>query len=402
MDFFLNLAIILILGVVSGYILNHFKLPRLLGYMIIGIMLGTLGVMNKEILSISNELRKIALIIILLKAGLSLDIDDLKKVGRPAIFLSILPCSIEMTAVGIAGHFILGLSYLESFLLGSVLGAVSPAVVVPRMLRLLDENVGTKKRIPQMIIAGSSMDDIIMMVFYTSFLGVIGGGSAYQLDFSNIPISIITGILAGSIFGLFFSNTFNYFPMRDSLKLVLIIGLSFFFVFLENYPGVHIGFSSLLSIIVMGIVILMKRKDEGKRLKEKCDKLWVVSEIFLFTLVGCEIKIEYAKTIFIPGILLIIIGMVFRSIGTSSATLGTNLNNKERLFVIISYLPKATVQAAIGGGLLDLGVKLGNQNIIDSGTIVLSVSVIAILFSAPLGATLMDLSYKKLLGEDTN
>ena len=260
-----------------------------------------------------------------------------------------------MTAVGIAGHFLLGLSFVESFLLGAVLGAVSPAVVVPRTTKMLDEGIGTKHGIPQMITTGSSMDDIVMIVFYTSFLSVEGGGNVSAKAFINIPISIITGIAVGIIAGLIFSYVFKRFHLRDSLKLSYVFGTCFGFVWLETVASEYIGYSGLLSVIAMGIVILSKRREQAVRLKQKCDRLWVVSEMFLFTLVGASIQIEYAL--------------------------------------------KATVQAAIGGGLLDLGYHLNDPAIISAGTTVLSVAVVAILFTAPLGAYLMDFTRDKLFGE---
>lgn len=398
MNFFFCLAIILLVGGTFGFVLNRFKLPALLGYMVLGILLGSLGLMNPQLLAVSSELRKIALIIILLKAGLALEFNDLKKVGRPAILLSLLPCCIEMTAVGIAGHFILGLSFVESFLLGAVLGAVSPAVVVPRMTRMLDEKIGTAHGVPQMITAGSSADDIVMIVFYTSFLSIECGGSVSARAFLNIPVSILTGILVGVLVGLIFAQLFRRFHMRDTLKLSFLLGASFAMVFLETLLEDVIGYSSLLSVIAMGIVFLAKNSEQAVRLKAKCDRLWVVSEMFLFVLVGASIQLDYAAAVLGPALLTILIGLFFRNIGVQLALTGTELNKKERTFVSISYLPKATVQAAIGGGLLDYGNQTGNAQIIAAGTIVLSVAVVAILFTAPLGAILMDATYRKLLG----
>jgi hypothetical protein len=397
MDFFIFLAVILVLGGAVGVLLNHFKLPALLGYLCLGIFLGSLNLMNPQIQAVSGELRKIALIIILLKAGLSLEIDDIKKVGRPAMLLSVLPCCIEMTAIGVAGHFLLGLSLIESFLLGAVLGAVSPAVVVPRTTKMLDENIGTKKGVPQMITAGSSMDDIVMIVFYTSFLSIEGGGGVNIKAFANIPISILLGIIIGAFAGLIFSYVFEKFHLRDSIKLTFLLGISFCFVFLETLLSKYIGYSGLLSVISMGVVLYTKRGQQAIRLKGKCDKLWVVSEIFLFTLVGASIQIEYALRVLGWALLTILIGLTFRNVGVQLALIKTKLNIKERLFVSISYLPKATVQAAIGGGLLDLGNTLKNPQIINAGVIVLSVAVVSILFTAPLGAFLIDKTYKKLL-----
>lgn len=400
MHFFLCLAVLLLVGGALGLLLNRFRLPALLGYLALGVLLGSCGLMNAQLQALSGELRKIALIIILLKAGLSLEPDDLRRVGRPALLLSVLPCCIEMTAVGIAGHFLLGLSLPESFLLGAVLGAVSPAVVVPRMTRLLDAQVGTAHGVPQMIIAGSSMDDIVMIVFYTSFLSIEGGGGVSAAAFLRIPVSIVTGVLVGILAGLAFSAVFRRVPMRDSLKLLLLLGACFAAVFLETLCGDVVGYSGLLSVIAMGIVLLARQREQAARLKAKCDRLWVASELFLFTLVGASIEVRYAAAVLLPALATILIGLAFRTAGVQLALLGTALNAKERTFVGLSYLPKATVQAAIGGGLLDLGTQTGDAGILRAGTIVLSVAVVAILFTAPLGAVLMDATYRKLLTKD--
>lgn len=400
MNFFLSLALILMMGTALGLVFNRLRLPALLGYMVLGIFAGSLGWINPQLLELSQELRKIALIVILLKAGLSLSGEDLKKVGRPAILLSLLPCCIEMTAVGIAGHFLLHLSYTESFLLGSVLGAVSPAVVVPRTTKMMDENIGTQHGVPQMIIAGSSADDIVMIVFYTSFLSIEGGGSVSVKAFLNIPVSILTGILVGLLVGLCFSFLFKKIAMRDTLKLILLFGISFVMVFLESWLDGTVGYSGLLSVIAMGMVLLKQNQAQAVRLKEKCDKIWVISEIFLFFLVGASMQIQTATVVLIPALLTLLIGLAFRMGGVQLALLGTNLNYKERIFVGISYLPKATVQAAIGGGLLDLGNQMNNTSVIQAGTVVLSVAVVSILLTAPLGAILMDQTYMKLLTKD--
>ena len=397
MDFFLCLAIVLVVGGGAGYLFTKLRLPALLAYMLLGIVLGSLGLMNPQILAVSGELRKIALIIILLKAGLSLDLEDLKKVGRPALLMSFLPCCIEMITIGIVSHFLLGLSFVEGFLLGAVLGAVSPAVVVPRTSRLMDEGIGTDQGIPQMITAASSMDDIVMIVFYTSFLTIEGGGAMKLSSFMTIPVSIITGLLGGIVVGLIFAYLFDHVHLRDSMKLIILLGTSFFLVYLENYLQDFIAYSSLLSVIAMGMTLFFKTQVRATRLKAKCDRLWVVSEIFLFTLVGASIQINYALEVLGLALVTIIIGLIFRNIGVQLAIMGTQLDQKERTFMSIAYLPKATVQAAIGGGLLDLGNQLNNPAIINAGIIVLSVAVVAILFTAPLGAILMDLTYKGLL-----
>lgn len=398
--FFLSLALILIGGVVIGYLFKLIKLPSLIGYLLIGILFGYFGLIDQSILNISAELRKIALIIILIKAGLNLDLKDLKKAGRPAILLSFVPACFEMIAIGLVGPYVLGLTYNESFLLGAVIGAVSPAVVVPRMVKMIEDNQGTKKSIPQMIIAGSSCDDIVMIVFFTTFLTIESGNGLSLMTFLNVPISIISGIGVGILIGLLLAFLFKKVHMRDSIKITLILGIAFGLVALESYFGQWFGFSSLLSAIALGVVILAKRKTAAIRLAAKADRLWVVAELFLFVLVGASIKVEYFPMYFLPALLVIGVGLLIRFIGVNVSLIKTELNIKERCFTTIAYMPKATVQAAIGGTLLDLGISSGNQSIIKAGTIVLSVSVVAILLTAPIGAFLVDIFKDKLVKKE--
>jgi NhaP-type Na+/H+ or K+/H+ antiporter len=398
--FFGSLFLVLAGGVVLYFLCRLCRLPALVGYLLWGILLGYLGLIDSSILAISPQIRKIALVIILTKAGLSLNLSDLKKVGRPAILMSFVPACVEMTAAGLLGPVFFSLSYSESFLLGSVLGAVSPAVVVPMMVRLMEEKRGTSKGIPGLIIAGSSADDIVMIVFYTAFLSVESGGSVSWMTFAQIPISILTGIAVGIGMGFLFSGLFEHLHLRDSLKLTLLFGVGFGFVWLEDFLSAWFGFSSLLAVITMGLVLMARRKEQAARLSNRCSKMWVVAEVFLFVLVGASLPISYFPTYFLPALGLITCCLLCRSIGVNLCLIKTKLNGKERLFTTIAYLPKATVQAAIGGGLLDLGTKLGNDAIILSGTIVLSVSVVAVLITAPLGALLMNLTYRHLLSDD--
>ncbi|MEA5061641.1 MAG: cation:proton antiporter [Erysipelotrichaceae bacterium] len=398
--FFLSLALILIGGVVIGYLFKLIKLPSLIGYLLIGILFGYFGLIDQSILNISAELRKIALIIILIKAGLNLDLKDLKKAGRPAILLSFVPACFEMIAIGLVSPYVLGLTYNESFLLGAVIGAVSPAVVVPRMVKMIEDNQGTKKSIPQMIIAGSSCDDIVMIVFFTTFLTIESGNGLSLMTFLNVPISIISGIGVGILIGLLLAFLFKKVHMRDSIKITLILGIAFGLVALESYFGQWFGFSSLLSAIALGVVILAKRKTAAIRLAAKADRLWVVAELFLFVLVGASIKVEYFPMYFLPALLVIGVGLLIRFIGVNVSLIKTELNIKERCFTTIAYMPKATVQAAIGGTLLDLGISSGNQSTIKAGTIVLSVSVVAILLTAPIGAFLVDIFKDKLVKKE--
>jgi NhaP-type Na+/H+ or K+/H+ antiporter len=362
-------------------------------------LLGYLGLIDKNIEAISSDIRKIALVIILLKAGLSLNVEDLKKVGRPAILMSFLPATVEMVTVGLLGPVFFSLTYTESFLLGSVLGAVSPAVVVPMMSKLMDERVGTKKGIPALITAGSSIDDIIMIVFYGVFMSIESSGSFSWVSFLNIPSSIVSGILVGLLLGYLFSLLFKRVHMRDSIKLTLLFGVSFGLVYLESYLSQWFSFSSLLAIITIGIFTNRSRHEQAIRLSTRCSKMWVVAELFLFVLVGSSIKVDYFAKFLLPSLGLLACSLFMRIVAVNLSLIKTNLNLKERTFVSISYLPKATVQAAIGGGLLELGTSLNDEKIIAAGTIVLSVSVVAILISAPLGAILMNLTYKPLLGE---
>lgn len=391
---------ILIGGVVIGYLFKLIKLPSLIGYLLIGILFGYFGLIDQSILNISAELRKIALIIILIKAGLNLDLKDLKKAGRPAILLSFVPACFEMIAIGLVSPYVLGLTYNESFLLGAVIGAVSPAVVVPRMVKMIEDNQGTKKSIPQMIIAGSSCDDIVMIVFFTTFLTIESGNGLSLMTFLNVPISIISGIGVGILIGLLLAFLFKKVHMRDSIKITLILGIAFGLVALESYFGQWFGFSSLLSAIALGVVILAKRKTAAIRLAAKADRLWVVAELFLFVLVGASIKVEYFPMYFLPALLVIGVGLLIRFIGVNVSLIKTELNIKERCFTTIAYMPKATVQAAIGGTLLDLGISSGNQSTIKAGTIVLSVSVVAILLTAPIGAFLVDIFKDKLVKKE--
>jgi NhaP-type Na+/H+ and K+/H+ antiporters len=398
--FFLSLSLILILGVILGYLLNKIKLPSLIGYLLIGILLGYFGLIDQSVLDISSELRKIALIIILIKAGLTLNINDLKKVGRPAIFMSFVPATFEMITFGLLGPFFFNLTYNESFIMGACIGAVSPAVVVPRMVKMIEEGRGVKKGIPQIILAGSSMDDIVMIVCYSAFMTMEQGNNVNFMTYLNIPISIISGVLVGIIIGLLLVFLFKKVHVRDSIKLALVLGIAFGLVYLEKYLENYFGYSSLLSAITIGIIVLAKRSEVAKRLSIKCSKLWVVAEIFLFTLVGASIKISYFSTYLLPALALIACGLFIRLCAVFLSLTKTNISFKERIFVAIAYIPKATVQAAIGGGLLDLGNSLNNDKIIGAGIIVLSVSVVAILFTAPLGAFLTDLTYKKLIPLD--
>lgn len=407
MSIFFTLFLIVFGGVLLNKLAKRIRIPPLVLYLLYGVLLSLLQekvgssfiFLDSGVRNISSPIRKVALIIILLKAGLSLNLSDLKKVGRPAILMSFLPACTERVAVGIFGKRILGLTYTESFLLGSVLGAVSPAVVIPRMSKLRDEKYGTEKGIPQLVIAGSSIDDIIRIVFYQCFLTREKGGSLSARTFLNIPISIVTGVGSGILLGRLLSFVFNKVERNDTFKLLLLLSICFGLTYLEDLVSPYFGYSSLLSIITCAIVIHKKVEQISLNLKTKFNEIWYLAEIFLFILVGAGIKIEYAGKYFLPALLLLLISLVFRSLAVTGCLVKTKLNWKERGFVVISYLPKATVQAAIGGGLLDFGNQLlasgaaKAESIIAAGTIVLSVSVLAILITAPFAAISRNLLY---------
>ena len=407
MSIFFTLFLIVFGGVLLNKLAKRIRIPPLVLYLLYGVLLSLLQekvgssfiFLDSGVRNISSPIRKVALIIILLKAGLSLNLYDLKKVGRPAILRSFLPACTERVAVGIFGKRILGLTYTESFLLGSVLGAVSPAVVIPRMSKLRDEKYGTEKGIPQLVIAGSSIDDIIRIVFYQCFLTREKGGNLSARTFLNIPISIVTGVGSGILLGRLLSFVFNKVKRNDTFKLLLLLSICFGLTYLEDLVSPYFGYSSLLSIITCAIVIHKKGEQISLILKTKFNEIWYLAEIFLFILVGAGIKIEYAGKYFLPALLLLLISLVFRSLAVTGCLVKTKLTRKERGFVVISYLPKATVQAAIGGGLLDLGNQLlasgaaNAESVIAAGTIVLSVSVLAILITAPFAAISRNLLY---------
>ncbi|WP_343246638.1 cation:proton antiporter [Diplocloster hominis] len=386
-----SLALIFLCGLLLGSVFEKLKLPRLLGMLLVGILLGphVLDLLDGSILSISPEVREIALIIILVKAGLSLDINDLKKVGRPAVMMCFVPATLEIIAFLIFGPALLHISLLEAGIIGAVMGAVSPAVIVPKMSKMIDEGWGTDKGIPQMIIAGSSADDVYVIVIFTALVSLAGGGSASIMDFVQIPISIILGIALGVITGLVLVKLFRSFHMRDSVKVLIILSVSFLFVTLENLLEHIVSVSGLLAVMSMGMMIYNRYDLLAKRISGKFSKLWVAAEIILFVLVGATVDIQYAAKAGVMVVVMLLIGLAFRLFGTWLCIIKTPLNRKERLFCLLSQLPKATVQAAIGGVPLAKGLACGN--------IVLIVAVVSILLSAPIGAFMIDKTYKKFL-----
>ena len=383
-----SLSFVFLLGLAMAALCQRIKIPRIIGMLITGILLGpcVLNWLSDSVLGISSELRQMALIIILLKAGLSLNLADLKKVGRPALMMSCVPASFEILAFVMFAPTILHISRVEAAVMGAVLGAVSPAVVIPRMVQLMETKYGTDQRIPQMIMAGASCDDIFVIVLFSTFINMAQGGSAHATDFINIPVSIFSGIALGAVAGyglsLFFETAYakeQY--VRNSMKVILILGMSFFLMSVETWLKGKISVSGLLAVVSMAAVIRIKCvPGVSKRLSEKFGKLWIAAEVILFVLVGAAVDIRYTMQAGITAVLMIFVGLIFRAAGVSLCMLGTKLNKKERLFCVIAYLPKATVQAAIG-----------------SVPLVLSVAVLAILITAPLGAAGMDLTYDKLL-----
>lgn len=392
-----SLSLIFLVGLAMGAICRKLKLPRIIGMLVTGIVLGpyVLDWLDPSILSISADLRKMALIIILLKAGLSLDLQDLKKAGRSAVLLSFVPASCELLGYVLLAPAILGITRVEAAVMGAVLAAVSPAVVVPRMVSLMEKKYGTDKAIPQMILAGASCDDIFVIVLFTTFLGMAQGGSADMMDFVNIPVSIVLGILLGAVVGyglyLFFETAYaRKHCVRNSMKVIIVLGFSFLLIAIEGWLEGKIAVSGLLAVVSMACVIKLKSTAfVSKRLSEKFGKLWLAAEVMLFVLVGAAVDIRYTLKAGVAAIIMILAALVFRSIGVLLCVAGTKLTWKERLFCVIAYLPKATVQAAIGSVPLAAGLSCGN--------VVLSVAVMAIVITAPLGALGIDSSYKKLL-----
>ena len=392
-----SLALIFLMGLSAAAICGYLHLPRIIGMLFTGIILGphVLGLLDDKILAISSELRQIALIIILLKAGLSLNLADLKKVGRPAVMMAFVPASFEICGYLLCAPMILGITRIESAVMGAVLAAVSPAVVVPRMVQLMENRYGTEKSIPQMILAGASCDDIFVIVLFSTFAGMAQGGTADFTQFLNIPVSIVLGILLGAAVGyllsLFFETAYaKEHYVRNSMKVIVVLGLSFLLMAVETWAKPYVSVSGLLAVVSMACVLKMKcPKSVSGRLSEKFGKLWIAAEVVLFVMVGAAVDIRYTATAGGAAVVMILLALIFRAAGVCVCMAGTALNKKERLFTVIAYLPKATVQAAIGSVPMAMGLSCGQ--------IVLSVAVLAILITAPLGAIGMDVTYRRLL-----
>ena len=397
-----SLSLIFLVGLALAAICQQLHLPRIIGMLFTGILLGpyVLNCLDGSVLEISSELRQIALIIILIKAGLSLNLRDLKKVGRPAVMMSCIPASCEILAFFLRAPRILGISRIDAAVMGAVMGAVSPAVVVPRMVRLMEEKYGTEKGIPQMILAGASCDDIFVIVLFSTFLGMAQGEGADWKAFLNIPVSIILGVLIGIIAGYLLSTFFetayaHEHCVRNSLKVIIVMGTAFMLMSIETWLKGIVSVSGLLAVVAMACVLKARSVESvSKRLSEKFGKLWLAAEVVLFVLVGAAVDIRYTLTAGGAAVLMIAAALVFRAIGVSICLLGTGLKKKEKLFCVIAYLPKATVQAAIGSVPMAMGLS--------SGKMILSVAVLGILITAPLGALGMDLTYQKCLKREGN
>ena len=387
----LSLSLVFLSGLAGAYIAQALRLPRIIGMLAAGIIVGPccLGVLDEKILYISPDLRKLALVIILIKAGLSLNLEDLKRVGRPSLLLSFLPAAFEVAAVTFIAPLLFGISYTEAALLGSVLAAVSPAVVIPKMTELIDSRYGTGKCIPQMILAGASLDDIFVIVLFSTFLTASRSGTLNLSSFADIPVSVLSGIAAGIISGLILSQIMKSMKsLTLPHKVIMILSLALLLTGAEDMIKPYFAFSGLLAVISSAAVVRVKDKDSAQE-AASFTKLWAGAEIILFVLIGAAVDINYTLRAGIPAILLLAFSLSVRSLGVILSLSGTALNRKERLFTVFSYLPKATVQAAIGGVPLAMGLS--------SGSLILSVAVLSIVVTAPLGALLMEVSYRKLL-----
>ena len=389
-----SLALIFLVGLLMGSVFNKLKLPSLLGMIITGMILSpyALNLLDPSIMGISADLRQVALVVILTRAGLSLNIEDLKKVGRPAILMCFVPACFEIVGVMLIAVPLLGVSVTEAAIMGSVLAAVSPAVVVPRMLRIMEEGYGVKKSIPQLILAGASVDDVFVIVLFTAFTSIESGGEVSPMSFVQIPISILLGVALGLVCGLALIWFFKKFHMRDSVKLLIFLSISFLLIELQNALEGIVPISGLLAIMSMGVAIYKWYNVLAVRLSSKYNKLWVAAEILLFVLVGATVDLNYVATAGLLSVCVVVFAMMFRMAGVFCCLLKTKLDKKERGFCMVAYTPKATVQAAIGGVPLSMGLACGNQ--------VLALAVIAILITAPFGAICIDKLYKRLLKKE--
>lgn len=387
----MSLALMLLIGFCISGIFKKLHIPSLLGLIITGIVLGpaALNLLDPKILSISGELREIALIVILFRAGLSLDISDMKKIGRPAIMLCFVPATFEIVGAVVLGSMCLGLSRIDSAIVGAMLAAASPAIIVPKMLWLMEEGYGTDKHIPQLIMAGASADDIYAIVMFTAFIGMSKGEGISAWTIISIPISIVTGLAIGIVFGIIMAQIFKRIHLRDTVKILLLFGMSFLFVGCESYISKYIPFSGLLAVMALGGTILNRRREVAGRLSVKIAKIWVGAELLLFIMLGSAVEIKALLSAGLGSVILILGALLFRSIGVIISLMGSGLKFKEILYCDVAYFPKATVQAAVGAIPLAQGLLCGMM--------VLTTAVLSILITAPLGAILMDVCVKKCL-----
>lgn len=391
----LSFSLIFLLGIGFGAIFNKLKLPSLLGMLVVGIILSPnfLNILDEKIMSISPELRKIALVIILTRAGLNLNFQELKKIGHPAVFMCFLPALFEILATLFLGQKFLGLSILDSLILGTVIAAASPGIIIPKMLNIMNEKYGIKKGIPQLLMACASVDNVFVIILFTAFTGLATNGHIEPLNFLRIPSSIVFGLLAGKLIGKILLLLFKKFSIRDSLKVLIMLNISFLLFTIESRSNINsipwFSFSGLLAIMTIGTMIKQENIILADRLSLKFTKLWLGAEIILFVLVGATINLKSALHLGITGVIFIFTVLAFRLFGVFLSTIGSGFNKKERLFCMIGYSPKATVQAVIGSIPLALGLSCGDT--------VLTMAILAILFTAPIGAFVIDYSYRKLL-----
>ena len=400
MGMLLSLALIFLVGFSAAAIFNAIRLPRIIGMIATGIVLGpyVLDLLDPTILGISSQLRQMALIIILIRAGLTLNLADLKKVGRPAVMMSFVPACLEILGYFCFAPLLLGLSHIEALLMGAVLSAVSPAVVVPRMIQLIEDRRGTEKSIPQMILAGASCDDVFVIVLFSTFLTMAQGESAPLWHLVNIPVSIVLGVLLGAAAGFLLYLFFEFarkrsFRVNGSVKVIIMLSVAFLLMTAEGWLKNYVAVSGLLAVVAMACLIKLKsQQSESQSLSGTFGKLWIAAEVLLFVLVGAAVDIRYTLSAGAMAIAMIFIALAFRTVGVILCVLGTPLSAKERMFCVIAYLPKATVQASIGAVPLSMGLPCGK--------IILSVAVLAILITAPMGAIGIDVSQKRLLQQN--
>jgi len=389
-----SLALILMVGFLLAGIFNRLDIPGLLAMIITGILLGphVLNLISPDILNISGDLREIALIVILLRAGLTLDLKDLKKVGRPAVLMCFVPALLEIGAITLLAPLLFGISTIEAAIMGTVVAAVSPAVVVPRMIKLMESGYGQEKRVPHLVMAGATVDDVVVIILFTAFLGMYQGQGFQAASLIKVPISIVLGLALGIGSGLVLVRVFKRVHMRDTIKVLTILSASFILVTVESFVKPWVPISGLLAVMALGGTILKTRDHLAKRLMGKFSKIWVGAEVLLFVLVGAAVDITSVADVGLISVALVLSALVFRVAGVYISLIGTQLNTKERFFCAIAYLPKATVQAAIGAIPLASGVASGNT--------ILSVAVLAIMITAPIGAIGVDKTYKRLLVHD--